>query len=363
MRIGIDIKAFKNGSTGIARYLRSLLDELQVLDTTNEYVLFSCAPSDYLTTNSNWQKVITHWRLPGILWQQGVLPTLLLQYKIDVFWAPEQTCPLFCFNKIKIITTVHDLAFLRYPETCQVSNRWIQSFFFPKSLRRSSIIIPVSDFILREIKQLYPLILKNTRLESVFNGSPVWVVPHTYSPDNRQNFLFFPGNMEPRKNLSLLIKALELINEKQGISIPLHLSGPSGWKNRSLFTLLENSPIKHLVTHLGYLSEEDLRKEYLTCKALIYPSIYEGFGLPVLEALTLDCPVLTSKNTVMEEIAGNAALYFNPNDVESMAETIKLLYSPSFERTTYLRNRNEIVARYSWKQEAKKLLSLFSACK
>lgn len=363
MRIGIDIKAFKNGSTGIARYLRSLMDELQELDHHNDYFLFSCAPSDYIIINQRWRKIITPWIFPGILWQQIILPKLLVRYGIDALWAPEQICPVFCSKKIKILSTAYDLTFLRFPETCQPSNRWIQTILFPETIKRSSFITPISDFVKREIEQIYGKKSPHTRLETVYCGGPKWSLPATYNPADRKKHLFFPGNLEPRKNLPRLINALELLNEKNGLSVSLHLSGPAGWKNSTLFSLLENSPIKHLVTHLGFLSEEALQNEYLTCKALVYPSLYEGFGLPVLEALSLDCPVLTSKNTVMEEIAGNAALYFNPNDVESMAETIKLLYSPSFERNTCLSNRNEICARYSWKQESKKLLSLFSACK
>jgi glycosyltransferase involved in cell wall biosynthesis len=363
MRIGIDIKAFKNGSTGIARYLRSLMDELQIVDRDNDYFLFTCAPSTYKIVNPKWQIIVTPWKLPGILWQQLILPKLLVRYKINTLWAPEQICPIYCSKAIKIITTVHDLTFIRFPETSQVSNRWIQRVLFPQTINRSSIIIPVSVFIRREIEQTYLRKFKNKQIEPVFNGSPNWMVPQNYSIDKRQNHLFFPGNLEPRKNLPRLIKSLELLHEKHGLSVPLHLAGPAGWKNNTLFSLIENSPIKHLVTHLGYLSEEALQKEYLECKALVYPSLYEGFGLPVLEALALDCPVLTSKNTVMEEIAGDAALYFDPTNHESISETIKALYSASFKRMSILRHRDEICARYSWKREAKKLLSLISTCK
>ena len=133
--------------------------------------------------------------------------------------------------------------------------------------------------------------------------SPPWLPPQGYVESKRENFLFFAGNLEPRKNLVRLIGALEILRRKHGMTIPLHLAGPAGWKNQSLQALIESSIIRKDIILLGYLSEENLKREYSSCKALVYSSLYEGFGLPVLEALSLDCMVLTSEGTVMQEVA------------------------------------------------------------
>jgi glycosyltransferase involved in cell wall biosynthesis len=361
MRIGVDIKAFKNGSTGIARYLRSLLDELQEIDRENEYLLFSCAPSDYILHNPRWKKIITRWRLPGILWQQFVLPGLLKKHKIDVLWAPEQVCPIVVPNTVRIITSVHDLTFLRFPKTCVWSNRLIQKYLFPLSISRSSILAPVSEYIGREVNRYFPRRMHMSILAIVPNSGQGWSVPPSYRSSDRGDFLFFAGNLEPRKNLVCLIRALELLYEQHGLTIPLHLAGPAGWKNQRLHTFLAQSPIKNAVTHLGYISEERLKQEYLTCKMLIYPSLYEGFGMPVLEALSLDCLVLTSRGTAMQEIAGDAALYFDPEDSNSIAETVRRIFDPSFDRSEFLKNGAAVVGRYSWRKSALLLRSLWSA--
>lgn len=359
MRIGIDIKAFKNGSTGIARYLRSIMDNLQKIDRENDYFLFECTLSDYNITNPRWKKIFIPWKLPGILWQQFVLTNHLIRHKIELLWAPEQICPIYTNRTIKIITTIHDLVAFRYPKTCQWSNLWIQKLLLKKAIIRSNVIAPVSDYVKREVDALFGNELKNTLNIPVYNGSPKWSLPTNYSFINRKDFLFFPGNLEPRKNLRRLISALELLFQRYGLQVPLHLSGPVGWRNQSLHSLIEKSSVKNFITHLGYLSESELKTQYLSCKALVYPSLYEGFGLPVLEALTLDCPVLTSKGTVMEEIAGSAAIYFDAGSVESIAQTIKLTYEPEFDRNDCLNRKSAVLERFSWDQSARKLLSLF----
>jgi glycosyltransferase involved in cell wall biosynthesis len=360
MRIAVDIKAFKNGATGIARYLRSILDELQKIDTVNEYLLFSCAPSDYILTNPRWKMFITSWRLPGILWQQMLLPVLLKKNRIDVLWAPEQVCPVCCPRSIRVITTIHDLASQHFPNTSEWSVRLIHLGLTNAVLRRSDCIITVSDFIRKDLIDYYHDAISTEKVIAISNGIPEdWTLPKDYSTTNRKDFLFFAGNREPRKNLDRLVEALELLHKKYCLTVPLHLAGPAGWKNRSLHALIDNSPIKNTVKHLGYISEEELQREYLTCKALIYPSLYEGFGIPVIEALSLDCLVLTSAGTVMQEIAGQAALYFDPKETDSIASAIKRIYDPSFDRNEFMRNRVSVVEQYSWKKSAESLLSVF----
>ncbi|MBN1131037.1 MAG: glycosyltransferase family 4 protein [Chitinispirillaceae bacterium] len=359
MRIGVDIKAFKNGTTGIARYLRSILDALQKLDEENDYLLFSCAPSDYVLSNPRWKKSTTPWRLPGILWQQFVLPGLLKKHRIDVLWAPEQVCPVFFSGATRVITTVYDLTFLRFPETCVWSNRWIQKLLFPLTISRSNTLAPISDFVGAEVNRYYPRRVHMTGLVTVPCCGQGWSVPAGYDPSKRGDFLFFAGNLEPRKNLVRLVKALEMLSETMGMTVPLHLAGPSGWKNKTLLSLIAQSPVRNAVRHLGYISEKALKQEYLTCKALVYPSLYEGFGLPVLEALSLDCLVLTSRGTVMQEIAGDAALYFDAQDTTSIADAIQFVYDPRFDRDRSLRLRFSVITRYSWEKSAAILLDIF----
>ena len=118
MRIAIDIKHFKHGYSGIARYLRSIMDRLQEIDHENDYLLFESKPSDYIVYNNHWKKYLIPWNSFGIIWQQIILPFHLRKHKVDVLWAPEQTRPILFMNGINTVTTIHDLVFIHYPETC-----------------------------------------------------------------------------------------------------------------------------------------------------------------------------------------------------------------------------------------------------
>ena len=352
MNIGIDIKAFKNGSTGIARYLRNIMDQLQKLDSANTYNLFECTASDYKITNRRWKKVLIPWKLPGIFWQQLLLPFALKKHAIDILWAPEQICPVWYSGTV--FTTVHDLTALRYPASCQKTNYFIQKYLFPLTIKRSKLLLPVSDFIGREVLQWYPELATPQMITTVTNGSPDWKFhPHPQDADT-DPYLFFAGNLEPRKNLIRLIEALEIL-QSRGITLPLHLAGPPGWKNSEIHRKIEQSPVGSSISFLGYLSEDELEKQYRNSAAVIYPSLYEGFGLPVLEALSTGTRIITSRATVMEEIAGPFAHYFNPNDSDDIARTIgSALKQPPPDHTC-----QEVLQRYTWEKSARKLLELF----
>ena len=359
MRIGIDIKAFRNGTTGIARYLRSIMDSLQEIDTGNEYVLFECSPSDYTPRNQRWRKVRTHWRLPGILWQQLVLPFLLRKHRIDLLWAPEQVCPVFFTRNTRIVTTIHDLAYYHYPETFVLSTRLILRYFARGVARRSDRLVAGSNYIKQDFLSVYGRFCDTSKLVAIPDGRPEWSVPEDYRRSNRKDFLLFVGNIEPRKNLTGLIKALGLLHGK-GLDVPLHITGPEGWKSGALRDVVRTSGVETNVSFLGYVTDTELKNQYLQCKAFVYPSLYEGFGLPVLEALSLDCLVLTSKDTVMQETAEDTALYFDPHSPADIAEKIAGVLEPGFDRTPYLRGRENVLSRYSWRETARRMLAVFS---
>ena len=359
MRIGIDIKAFKNGTTGIARYLRSIMDWLQKFDHSNDYFLFECTPSAYQTTNSRWKKVLIPWSLPGILWQQFILPRHCIKHAIDVLWSPEQICPIGCPRSIRLVTTIHDLASQHFPEASRWSVKIIHTSLTKAVLRRSDRIIAISDFTRRDILHFYPDCPIDEKITVIPMGHPGWALPDAYSPSNREEYFFFAGNNEPRKNLIALLKAMDLL-DRSGFPVSLKIAGPAGWKNREVHDFIASSPVKGRVTFLGYIDEDELRHHYLTCKALVYPSLYEGFGLPVLEALSQDCLVLTSRGTVMEEIARESALYFDPYQPESIANTIKKVIDPLFDRKKYVGNKEAILADYSWKKNAQCHLSVLT---
>ena len=319
MRIGIDIKCLRYNNSGIGRYLISLLNALQQIDNENDYFLFSPHAIDYPITNKNFKlcpysgKFAFQKKIPGILWQQLTLPRLLKQYQIDVFWGPEQTLPLGKSDCKKVLT-VHDFVYKRFPETMRKSVRWINNHIGEKSILEADVVAVNSDFTKSELLHFHPNIAQD-KLEVVPCGINCVVTPLCANPQRKG--LLFVGSLEPRKNFGNLVKALEIL-DKKGIQVTLTMTGPKGWKNSSENSLLQNSPVAKNIRHLGFVSDSELQNLYASSAAVIFPSVYEGFGLPVLEALNYKTPVLTTKGSVMEEIAEDCGIYFDAQNPESI---------------------------------------------
>ena len=229
------------------------------------------------------------------------------------------------------------------------------------SIKVSKTLITVSDYIRKDLLSVYGNRLPGKKIIAISNGKPQWLLPPDYTPASRRPYLFFAGNSEPRKNLMSLVKALELLFDK-GLVIPLHVAGPGGWKNREFNRYCQESRIRCQIKNIGYCSDTMLMEQYLFCKSFVYPSLYEGFGLPVLEALCCDCLVMTSHGTVMQEIAGECALYFDPYDPKDIARIIECVFSESFDRNIYLKNKKSVLQKYSWEKSAHSLLSAFENC-
>lgn len=366
MRIGIDIKCLRTNKSGIGKYLQGLLDVLQKIDFENEYFLFSPTAIDYKISNPNFKLVIDSFslKIPGILWQQFRLPFVSKKYRLNYFWGPEQTIPLWGMGKTKTILTLHDFVYRRYPETMRTSVRLINKFIGEKSIEKANLIFANSNFTKKELEFFHEPIQKQI-IQVVPCGIPAGENNSSCEIDysKREFQMLFAGSMEPRKNLSNLIYALEIL-QKKGINIPLVMTGQGGWKNKAFKEQLEKSPVKDNVRHLGYVSEPELHELYEKSLAVVFPSLYEGFGMPIIEALSKGTPVLTSKDSVMNEIAGDFAFYFDPKSPESIAlalqhfiENQELYFK---EMNSKLKERNLWLSSYTWENSAKKFLEILS---
>lgn len=353
MKIGIDITTLAEGNSGIQVYIKNILHHLQDIDIKNHYYLFERSVSGFTVNNQNW-RIITR-KIPRFIgsrtiWFHWLLPRLLNKYRIEVLWSPEYICPIHIRKKIAVIVTIYDCTFLRFPETMIPAQLFQYRFLVFKSIKRACTVTTISSYIKKEILSRVSC-YSQKRIVVAPCGKPPWELPAGYSPQSRSDFLFFAGNFEPRKNIITLIKALEHLFQA-GVSVPLHIAGQSGWNNQEVHDYIKKSPVEKNITFLGYISEEQLISNYCRCKALVFPSLYEGFGMPVLEALCLDCLVLTSKDTVMQEVCGNAALYFDPRDSADLAKKILMIFQPGFDREVYLQNRKEKLKHYNWKTSA-----------
>jgi glycosyltransferase involved in cell wall biosynthesis len=257
------------------------------------------------------------------------------------------------------VTSLYDFVFLRYPETMDGFASILYRLQVPASLRRSTIVVADSETIRREAMSTYPWLTERNTAVVTPGCDDAPLSAGATDQSRRGQHLLFVGSLEPRKNIATLLDALEILAE-QGIRPVLRVVGPSGWKNSALRSALTRLQTAGHAQILGFLSEEALQCQYAECRALIYPSLYEGFGMPVLEALRASCPVLTSKGTVMEEIAGPAAIYFNATDPADIAAKIAVLYSPDFSPDQYAQHRQAVLQKYSWRRSALDLQAILA---
>ena len=228
-------------------------------------------------------------------------------------------------------------------------------------VKKAKTIATVSEFSKRDILEHYPA--SAGKIDVVYSAAKPLFHPITeqeklltkklYS-DEREYFLY-AGALQPRKNLINLLRAFSVFKKRQQSAMKLVLCGRLAWKNDGLVELLKTYKYKEDVVLTGYVPEEALWKLMGSAHALVYPSFFEGFGVPVLEAMKCNVPVLTSENTSMQEIAGDAAIYFDPASHVDIAEKMMLLYKDEALRKSLIEKGGEVAPHYSWHHTAQLL--------
>jgi glycosyltransferase involved in cell wall biosynthesis len=358
MNIAIDIKVLAKDKAGIARALRSTLEHLQRIDTTNNYFLFQRRPSDFKPSAANFRTVLVPSRLPGLIWIIVRLPAMLRRFGIDLLWEPENILPGFFPRRVRRVVTVHDITFVHFPQTMRRWNRWTSMLFFKHSLSRADRVVTDTEFGHRDLAQSFGRKITERKTVVVPLGAADWRPPPGYDAARRGNHLLFVGSLEPRKNLINLLRAMILLRDR-GLRIDLRCAGPSGWKQGGEQDFIAANKLDAQVTRCGFLTDEALLTEYCACKALAFASLFEGFGLPVLEALATDTLVLASANTVLEEIGSPAVMLCDPHDPADIAAKLEAMYAPGFDRNRYLSQRGQVLARYTWENTARMMLRIF----
>ena len=260
------------------------------------------------------------------------------------------------------VFTLHDLSLMNFKTYHPKERVWFFDLFFPRRLKYADHIITVSEFIKQEICE--KLSISQSRVSAVhlacdpfFFPRPVHEVSRVKEKFNLpDNYLLFVGTLEPRKNLSLIIDAMPAIPEEIG----LVLTGWSGWGDKDWMKRIKQNHLSHRVHMPGYVSENDLAALYSGAIAFVYPSFYEGFGLPVLEAMACKCPVITSNRASLPEVAGNAGILIDPNDHEALAHEITKIAEDSQLRESLISKGLLQASRFSWEKCARKTKQIFS---
>ncbi|XHU95733.1 MAG: glycosyltransferase family 4 protein [cyanobacterium endosymbiont of Rhopalodia gibba] len=273
---------------------------------------------------------------------------------------------VYPYRKSRKIMTIHDLTFLKYP---QYSTTLVQGYWkrIKRCLTWTDLIITFSESTKQDIIEYFNI--NSERIKITYEASryssneirldKIELLKNSIDYDFSIPYLLFVSTLEPRKNIIALIKAFNYLKEQHKIPHNLILIGQKGWKYQSSFAAIKNSKYRQSIYYLNYLPDELLALFYTQTDAFIYPSFYEGFGLPVLEAMTLGSPVITSNTSSLPEIAGDAALLINPNDFLELAETILKVISDSQLRKELTKKGKERAKLFSWEKTAQQTFKAY----
>lgn len=372
MRIGIDCSSLLTVKTGIGYYTQNLVKELLEIDEENQYVLFLNSYSKKLQWHSFFGKPhikLSRYKIPGPLllrsWRYLNFPPIeLFTGKVDIMHSPSGY--ILPQMRGKKVVTIHDVYFARHPDkTDKLGGQYLNKTL-PKKLKTVDKIIVDSLFTKNEVKEIFNIQDEKIRViypgvneafKKIFDTSLLEAVRNEYCLP--QNFILCVSTLEPRKNIEGLILAYKRLKEILNNPPSLVIAGPKGWQYDEVFNLVMSLGLTQEVIFIGYVSEEHLPIIYNLALLFIYPSFYEGFGLPVIEAMACGLPTIVSHTSSLKEIANEAALFIDPHNCNDMASAMKeLIISHSLREELSHKSLNN-ARNFLWKQCARKTLEVY----
>ena len=292
-------------------------------------------------------------------WYDLKIPSVLKKNKADVFVSVDGLCSLRTATPQCLV--IHDVAFLHYPAHIKRSHLYFFKKYIPRFLKKANSIATVSEFSKKDILNHYKtdpekISVVYSAAKEIFQpvtGEIAEATKEKYT--DRAEYFLYIGAIHPRKNLVNLLKAFSIFKKRLKSNMKLVLAGRLAWKYDSFIQNLKKYKFKEDVIMLGYLSEDELVKITGSAYALVYPSLLEGFGVPVLEAMKCHVPVITSSGSSMEEIAKDAALYADPESFEEIAAKMMLVYKDENLRKELIEKGKVIADQFSWKRTAELL--------
>lgn len=363
----------KNKHSGVQYSIENLIAALQQLDLKEHdiEILISENYEGPLLDNSNVKlKKIQHNlnnRFSRIYYEHVVIPTYLKEEGFDLYHSPGYILPYF--SKFKSIVTVHDLIALDFPKLCQNETAAYFKLTLPQSIRKADHIITVSqkvkddvlnhfpDISEEKIRVIYPGLKAN--FNSVLDLKIRENIKSLYNLP--EQFFLFVGNLEPKKNLTFIIQAYTKIKNMRLCDHKLVIVGQLGWKYDSILSEIKQSRFKQDIILLGYIDEQYLPALYAMADLFLFPSLYEGFGIPALEAMACGCPVIISNRGALPEVTGGAAYQIDPYDIDSLISAILLLLNDRELRENMIQEGILWSKNFTWQKTATNTFDLYQS--
>lgn len=343
---------FKNWS-GIGRYASNLINKFS-LELKNKLLLSTSNP------NNEFFEIIKIYSNIFSIEEQFELPILNFKNKIDLFHSPHFVFPIF--NPGKLILTIHDLTPLLFPDVFSIKARiymktmiWLSKFKADKiitvSQNTKDDLVEMFNYNPEKIKVIYNGV--DSSYEFIDNKKLISEIKYKYNTG--ENFLLYVGNIKPHKNLPVLLKALSNIDKQNKLIIV----GKRDKAYNEIFDIIDQYNLKDRIIFTGFVSDEDLISLYNAATVFVYPSLYEGFGLPPLEAMACGTPVITSNVSSLPEVVGDAAITIDPNNVNGLAEAINRVLGDEVLQNTMIKKGIERAKEFTWEKTARETIRVY----
>jgi glycosyltransferase involved in cell wall biosynthesis len=291
-----------------------------------------------------------------IAWFDFMIPRKLRKVQADLFFSPDGYLALS--SKIPQIQVIHDLSFLHFPKDTDRLHAWHYNRWFPKFAKIASKILTVSEYTRKDIQQHYHIPAE--KIKTVYNGCADVFHPGTLSEQEATRiqytggakYFLYAGAIQPRKNLENLLRAYSRFREQHPEVVKLVLTGRKAWNFETVIQTYRNMPFREDVIFTGYVNDGELNRLYQGSIALCYVSRFEGFGLPLLEAMHAETALITCNTSSLPEVAGDAALYVHPDHPEEMADAMQILLTDEIKRDALIAAGRIQRNRFSWDKTA-----------
>lgn len=364
LRIGINGRFLLAKQTGVQRAAYNMVATLIKTDRENEYLLFTGHQElgkkewDYPNVNVISADIRRDRTLHNMLWEQFTLPKLARKYKVDILHSPANMAPLF--YRGKSIVHIHDLCFVVNPQWYSYTFRTWYKLVIPKLAKKATRVVTNSNNSRNDLLLFCALPIKNVSLV-------YWAVDESFHQEidlgsalnrKRLDYILYVGSLEPRKNIRILVEAFELLRKKNpDLKTKLVLIGGESPLFGSVSLTIKE--YKEDIILKGFVNEDTLREYYRNANLVVYPSLYEGFGLPPLEAMASGTPVVTSTTSSIPEVVGSAALSVDPQNVLDLSRNIALVLRNKELCNSLIEKGFEQVKRFSWQNVARSILMIY----
>jgi glycosyltransferase involved in cell wall biosynthesis len=368
MKIAFDVSYVQHRRAGLGRYAVNVLDALLEYDRTNEYVLHGWSfgiDSAAIAARARARVSLSIGRIPGqfkrLYWNRIRFPSIEAFCGVtDIFHSMDPLLPRT--TSAKTICTVHDIAYKKFPHLFEARvPAW--DLFVKRSLRVADAIIVLSEHTKADLQEHFDVEVGKI---SVVPIPPAPIFHRSQDKNSAKGgrekpYLLYVGTIEPRKNIISIIKAFEILRQQQTKDVELVIAGKRGWLYDDVFEAIRSSPFSSSIHYLDFVSDEELARLYRSALAFVFPSHYEGFGSPIVEAMASGTPIITSNNSSLREIADGVALLVTPTAVDELAEAMRLLVEDEVRRVEMRQRGLQVVQRFTPEATAKAILRVYNS--